>query len=81
MYVTGRGLSRAERRQKVAEERGEERGDAVPLEAHMVAICAVGEIIADEDRESLYACVVRRCVIILSSKRVSRPWVATSPSK
>lgn len=59
-YVTGCRLSRAERRRKI------ERGDVVPLKAHMVAIGAIGDIIADEDCESLFARVVRRCVIILS---------------
>lgn len=45
-YVTGRGLSRAERRREVVEARGEERGDEAPardavlLEALMIAIDA-----------------------------------------
>lgn len=62
-YVTGRGLSRAERRREVAEERGEERGDergdeapardAVPLEALMVAIGAGKD--SERENESIRA--------------------------
>lgn len=55
-YVTGRGLSRAERRREVVEARGEERGDEAPardavlLEALMVAIDADKD--SERERES-----------------------------